>query len=533
MPDYLLTSEWKKTLKAHPDVKNVDDLTKALDAYAKVKDNPEKELAALKTVTTEAKELKGKNAKNKDLAEYLGDILGAADKAEREAEKELEAAKKKAAEPDVDTELLKQLKITRTARPEKPRYFVVALGKPAGLCISKIPSTRKQKAHARTYRKGKGKLLLGRCFGESGKFVFELEDKPISGLAKLLKSAVKLQCGVAIKVNVRGGGVDLDDETDLDEVADLGEDAPDEDDAPGAEDEGEEDEDEDEGEDVPTDPAAIEGRLKAALQRAVGLGLAPEVLKEIKLNASEVNALLRQKDLAGASRKLDALEAKLAPQSTGGGTEADPRIVARANDLSKLLDSLARESPDAVAPLRGFLAEARAAALDGWTDDADEILDRVEARAKGVARAAKAAREIAEAGPTRTVGFKVAREGWNQARQLARVQMTKFSNALLSDDKAKAQPNWKDIEAGAQNLVPMLDVFDDSLAQAIQDAETATDPALIRDHLQDAAALISDYRQELSTNPIYGVMDNGAYGTFKVHDLLSRSLDQAAAKLGV
>ena len=471
MPDYLLASEWKKTLKSHPEVKGADDLTKTLEQYARSKDSPDKELVALKAVSAEAKQLKGKNSKNKDLAGYLDDVLGGAEKAAEKAEKE---AKK----GQIDDLLVTQLKAAKGADREKPRYFVVALGKPAGVCLAKVPAARKQNQPARSYRKGKGKLLSGLCYAESGKYVFELEDKPVAGLAKLLKKAVKLQSNRDIKVLVRGGGVDLDDETDADDVDDLGEDTEDLD-ALGDKDEEDDDEeeglldDDDEGEDETGtdtnadltaadfaraakplkealdrlkasdprlwgtlnpdyvsafgvaqdkrygeavgllaslrpkvdqalsagangsgtgggDPAPLEARLKNLLQRAVGLGLAPEALKDVKLMASETNLFIRKGQLGEAAGRLDAIEKKLAPRATpsGNGAAVDPKFTARADALAKQLDELAGESGDAVAPLRTMLAEARADAAEGRAVDAEEALDQVEARAKGIARAA-------------------------------------------------------------------------------------------------------------------------------------------------
>ena len=610
MPDYLLSAEWKKALKNQPDVKGADDLTKVLENHARSQDSPEKELVALKAVTAKAKDLKGKNSKNKVLADYLDDVLGAAEKAQREAEKAVAKAEKEEEdeEADIDVLLVKQLVVTRTLDQEKARHFVIALGKPSGVAISKVPIARKQKEQAREWRKGKGKLLIGLCYGEGGRLVFELESKPPGGLAVLIKKAVKLQARKDIKLKVRGGGVDIDDDDDLAEMAELGEDSPDEPDPVGTvEEEEEEEEAAAEVEPPPSgmaefsqqaravkerldrlkarnadrwsplnarylgalasaqarqfeparvlltellpqvdealdaapavddngDAARFDARLKDLLQRAARLGLSADAAKDVKLLASEANVLGKKKDFGAAGSRLDALEAKLNPTPTGNGTAADPKTLARADALAKQLDDLARESGDAVAPVRQQLASARASAQAGRTVEAEEALDVVEARARGLGRAAQAAREIAAAGPTRTVGFRVAREGWNQARQIARVQMAKFSTAILTDAQAQAQPEWPDIEAGALDLVPMLDVFDDSLSKAIADAEETTDPALLRKHLQKAVSLIVEYRQELSTNPIYGVMDNGAYGTYKVHELISKSLDQAAAKLGV
>ena len=58
--------------------------------------------------------------------------------------------------------------------------------------------------------------------GEDGKLIFEMPEKPAGGLTKVIKKAAKVHAKIDIKLKVRGGGAELDDETDLDELTDFG-----------------------------------------------------------------------------------------------------------------------------------------------------------------------------------------------------------------------------------------------------------------------------------------------------------------------
>ena len=244
MPDYLSLAEWKPKVKVYKDVKDVDDLLGPLGDYAKAKRDEAKQKNAHDGLMTVAEKVKKKNAKNKDLAGDLDGVVSAAEKAAKGLAKELEELKaqelvkqgKEKLEQAVsfDPELVKHLLVVRNIGPDKARHFVIALGKPAGMAISKVPVTKKHKQQARKWRKGKGKLLEGTCYGEKGKYIFDFGPvKPPAGLAKMIKGAALSQAEKSIKLKVRGGGVDLDDELDTAELEDLGEDNP-EDDAPDA-----------------------------------------------------------------------------------------------------------------------------------------------------------------------------------------------------------------------------------------------------------------------------------------------------------
>ncbi len=71
-------------------------------------------------------------------------------------------------------------------------------------------------------RVGTGKLLMGTCYGEAGKYVFQFPLKPAGGLARAIKKAVLIHCEKSIRVLVRGPEHEFDDENDQAELTDFG-----------------------------------------------------------------------------------------------------------------------------------------------------------------------------------------------------------------------------------------------------------------------------------------------------------------------
>ncbi len=228
MPTTLSVADWKKQLKASPSALETAAVTKALEAYAKLGDkgDAEKRLTALDEVIDSVKASKKKNAKDKSLAGYLDGLLGDAEKKRDAAEKEAGSSPGEEEEEEGDEagSLLRSMLLrVKKAGAEKALPFVVALGTVPGMTIARrAPLTREHRTMARSMRKGKGKLLIGQCFGESGKLVFEFPDKPPGGLTKIIKKAAKVHAAMDIRLKVRGPGAEIDDENDTDELTDFG-----------------------------------------------------------------------------------------------------------------------------------------------------------------------------------------------------------------------------------------------------------------------------------------------------------------------
>jgi hypothetical protein len=237
MADHLLVSEWKKAAGSKPPAE-ASVLGKRLEAYGKIrgKAEPEDEASALDEIADLAASVK-KKIKNPPLGAYLDKLAKQARDEKHKIETEAAEEEAEAAKSGKDLVLAKMLKRALTRDSERPLLFTLAIGRPfCGLVIDKVASSA-QKARAREARtlsngrRKDGKIFMGRCYGEGGKVVFELgltpdeSFKPPSGLAKGLKATVNKQTAGAsksVRLRLRGGGVDLDDEADDAELADLG-----------------------------------------------------------------------------------------------------------------------------------------------------------------------------------------------------------------------------------------------------------------------------------------------------------------------
>src|SRR6185437_15449114 len=94
---------------------------------------------------------------------------------------------------------------------DRAKPFVLALGSKAhGLVIAKGNAVGgEHKKRARAMRTGNGRVFLGRCYGEKGKYVFEFGVKPPGGLAKALKKAAGAHTDLPpIRLLVRGPGAE-------------------------------------------------------------------------------------------------------------------------------------------------------------------------------------------------------------------------------------------------------------------------------------------------------------------------------------
>jgi hypothetical protein len=222
MATSMSVSEWKKRVLKNKSAEATEPVGKALEEYGRVKeaDAPEVRIGALEKVIEAGKTAKKANLKNKDLVAYLDDLLADADK---ELTRTSKLPRPGNGEDEEGEELKARLNQVKKIAVDHAKPFVLALGQIAGLVIARRPPiTRDQRNVARSMRTGRGKLLEGRCYGERGKYVFELEEKPPGGLTKLIKKAAKVHAGMDIRLLVRGGGIDLDDETDLEEMTDFG-----------------------------------------------------------------------------------------------------------------------------------------------------------------------------------------------------------------------------------------------------------------------------------------------------------------------
>jgi hypothetical protein len=480
MSDYLSAADWKRELKSHPDAKEAADLTKLFDEYAKSKASPAKQLVALKAVSTQAQALKSKFAKDKSLAAYLGDVIDAAAEAREEAEAEAKAEEQAGASPEdvsFDPELVKHLLVVRNIGLDKARYFVLALGKPSGMAISKVPIAKKHKDQAKKWRVGKGKLLEGRCYGEGGKYIFEFEDKPQGGLAKNIKKAVKNQAEKEIKLKVRGGGLDVDDDADDEEVEDFGEEAAEIPEAPPLSTTQSTTEDvaaktSEQPKARSQESAEYQARLKPLLEKLKDalLAKAPNA-QTAKLRLSESQTLFRGKDFAGATALLDDIETLLAkPTDADGATTSDTTV-----------------------------------------------------------RAEKATDENVSRGPSRVV-LEQSRRAWDGARNKAQAEIGALQKSMFA--KCRTKDDFKTIRQAARSLDSIVKSLDGRLSAKLLEAMDASS-AEDRQRLQkEANAILSEYLTFVSGDPLVRDIDTNPFHSVNVRGSLSKTLTLLKTKLG-
>lgn len=225
MPDYLRTRDWKAVLKKSENrsVKKTG-ISGTLDDYASAlkKNDTGKMVSALERLATTAEQVKKKYKDKGSIVEFLDGAIKEARTRQQALTKTLDIED----EENDENDLGKALGRVRQLSEDRAWHFVLVPGKPSpGFVISKKPIKKKNLNTAFEMRGKRGVFFVGRCFFESGKYILQLEDKPVPGLAKAAKRAAQLHAEVSIKVIVRGAGVELDDDTDMDSMDDGG-DAP-------------------------------------------------------------------------------------------------------------------------------------------------------------------------------------------------------------------------------------------------------------------------------------------------------------------
>jgi hypothetical protein len=349
MPDSLSVSKWKSLLREHADAKSTDPLTKALErnakAESKAKDDPETFVETLEDVIDRAKDAQGANRKNVKLTKYLGGILDDAGKEKVRAERRAQELKERAREEseeegegDETAKLTERLLKVKRLDADNAKAFVLALGgKVHGLVIGKKASVETtMKTRAKAMREGNGRLFTGKVFGEKGKHVFVMLTAPPGGLAKAIKKAAGHHTELpALRVLVRGPGVELNDETDQEEMADLG---------PGS---GEDDGDEGEPRGVtsgtppetattstaptvePDDATVFQGLLDAVTEpMKEALRGGGEHAQWVKAKHSEAQLASRKKAYKDGIAALKELQERLKAPPTGSVGEKVPSTVA-------------------------------------------------------------------------------------------------------------------------------------------------------------------------------------------------------------
>ncbi|MEM7668850.1 MAG: hypothetical protein AAF317_06810, partial [Pseudomonadota bacterium] len=219
MPDYLSKKDWRTLLKKkeHKDIKKTG-ISDTLTAYASAvkKKDLGKQVSTLEAIIAKAREVKSNHKTVKSLTGYLDDMITEAQKKEKGVSDQLDQID----DDSADNPLAKDLKKLKTISESNSWNFVAAPGRPStGLVVRKKSILKAQIKEALAMKGKPGPFFMGKVYGGGGKIVFELEAQPPKGLAKSIKRGAKLHAQIDIKVLVKGGGVEFDDEHDIEPEA--------------------------------------------------------------------------------------------------------------------------------------------------------------------------------------------------------------------------------------------------------------------------------------------------------------------------
>ncbi len=534
MSDYLLTAEWKKVIGSSPPSEAVS-LTKRLERYWQLNGKSESagKVVALQEITELALSLKKKLAKDTKVVAHLDKMAREAQETKKKVEAGAAGKNGAAARLGKDLVLIKMLALTKRLKPERPSYFVLALGEPSGLVIAKRLSVshREQARQARTRnsgRKGGGKLLMGRCYGEDGKVVFELgikpgrSAKPPAGLAANVKRTIKKQTrgGSTVKVIVRGASQDLDGDTDTERP--KGKDR------------------------APKTPRAKSPRAKVTLDAEYArrrAEIAPRLLKAVRNQGPDVARMQAVFDLAekraseGSYRRALADLAKVEGLLTGARSDSPPgakqgkrpvagRLEAYKHRLEALKERYDRLKPLHVgAGLKDVFKQAVTAVAGGNAEAAEQALDTLDARLTTAERTARVASEIGEAGDD-AVAYRVALLKWQKCRTKVRDSVEKLIKAILADPETQALDKkvQDQIAAAVPTLRNEIAAFDDTLDTAVNgylNAPGAQKPRAMK-RIRKA---IDAYRSALA-NPVLLAMEDSGFGGHPVANEIETILEE-------
>lgn len=223
MSNVLALDDWKKFVKKQKDAKDVGSIEGWLKEYSQQQQEEDlkAQVETLAALAKGAKDAAKKNAKNTEVADYLDEISKEAEKQGKKLAAQAAKAEDESEEDEEEEEDNAALGVMFTKvkkrKPEKALNFALAVGKPSGIVITKKALSATHTKAAKEMRQGQGAIWEGRCFGDGKACIFELTEPPPRGLAKKIKAAALAHADMKIKVKVRGGGVELDDETDIDD----------------------------------------------------------------------------------------------------------------------------------------------------------------------------------------------------------------------------------------------------------------------------------------------------------------------------
>ena len=400
----------------------------------------------------------------------------------------------------IDEAHAKELKGLMNAAKQQPVHF--------GLCLGAKPETdtfllHRNKApsalgmEARKEAKGT-KFAIGTATVEGTTLQLACEEKPPTGLAKRTKAMLKT-LNLRFKVKLVGADGEV-----------FEEDGEEEDAAPGAQ-----------AAQAP-DPAQAEwsemrSKLEADVQAFLSAGTGD--VSRVRASWAMATEAADQRDFAGAVK----VGTRLAELLAGGETAARPvapppppqatppdpaALKARLTSLVQSLPQVMEAHPELK---EGLLKLAKDAQLMLGTNNLKTAAARIEELASAIAVGSKASVPTAadaakNAGTAGAVVYAKSRLAWLATRKKVEAEMEKLRDALLDaykdeDIVPELDKRYRDVTA------PIMAQLDETLADTLDEATNATDPAQRAQKVADARMIIGRYQAFLAGDTVIAKLD--------------------------
>lgn len=227
---------------------------------------------------------------------------------------------------------------------------------------------------------------------------------------------------------------------------------------------------------------------------------------------------------AAAAAPADAPAAETAPVPDGG-----PAFNARLAALLPKIKAAATAGHPAAGDAKLKASEAGTAARGRDFVAAQALLDELEellatpAATAAPAAAAQPPRQLAPA-----VVYTQSRLAWGATRKKVQAELQKLEQAIVAEYQGIEVP---ELSKGVRKLDTVLELFDESLQDALDDALNAPDPAAKAQHHDRARDIIARYRGYLDSDPLVQELDGNPFVPVAVRATLSASLQTLASKI--
>lgn len=215
-----------------------------------------------------------------------------------------------------------------------------------------------------------------------------------------------------------------------------------------------------------------------------------------------------------------------APAAPGTDANAGPAFKAR---LEALLPRLKPGLPGAdVARAKATEAGVLTRSRD-WAG-AGRLLDEAEAALTAAATSAAAATPEHPRGTIApSIVYTQSRLAWLASRKKVEGELKKLEQAIL--DRYKTNAALPAVVQGVRKLDRVLEVFDESLADTLDAALNAVDPAVKQRLHEEARGIIHRYEDFLKTDPMVRELDSNPFVPIGVQSTLTSTLSVLAAKI--